>query len=1093
MSRAAQAQLLAPMSARASLPAVQRKATTDLNSDFAGPAVPRFVQSLSALPALPKPQRLHAATASKKPRRKPADASLLEGEDKETSGQGTPVRPSLEVGPANDSFEREADAIAAETLADPVLPAMGIAGATFASRETLSPALQPLCIRRRCAACGGEEENARARRKPVASRIQSSVQRKCAACAEEEEKLARKRDKGGEMTASDPPRLAASPSALTSGGRALPSSTRDFFEGRMGRDLSHVRVHEGSEAGRLNAGIDAHAFTYGSHIWLGEGEKADTGFTMAHELAHVLQQTQPGETRARRKGLEASSAMARVQRLSAYMRAFWLPSGMTAGARKLHTTMHNLAADKLVQESAGSTTDRLIREAPIPGGNRDQGSTLDPGNATTKIRGFADIYRGATTVGLQKNAAALKTPGSNAAPPVHNFLGPRNHKAKQGKDLSPFVHETSRAPKMAAVTKKIDLTNAPTEIAIADVKPGHNLSEREGGTKQIQNYLNGIADVVTTTNGYLSQTQPGDSWSCNPVHMPQSGLTVVKGWDPDGTGKAATKKLKLWHEGKPLSVKGGTAKGDDILDVSGRWVMAPDRKNKGIWGYFMLPDQTGLDKALADKGIDPKFAAVAKALREKVFDGLTNPSAAPTGAKPLRRKAAASAPKVMRVTPKKPKKSAAPTPKDNFDFKEWEQKRVGNRPKPNQSYKQIFEENIGQSEKDTAVFQMTAADSVKEIEDHFAINAGLTIKRQKEVKDASKLLKKLEFWKSPKAKVFGLLRSGLGRVFIAVWEAGIKAKEYLKPLLEKFSFNKTGSAKGLKGVAMRVLGKLVRIVGASIVERTIDHLVECVSNGVSGYFKQLVETEIDELEAKVEPLEKFVKDIEKSIMEKVHSLFDETSKKFESEINAFKELSEEAQEILDLVSAIRDVIDTIRIVGCLMSSESGPGAIVVCSLALLDKIASAFDASPLDMLADALMNSCDAQQMLVGAINAMAFVKNIPINLGSPIRQKIEDLLPEGFKQLICSKAEFEKGIVPFKPEDLPCKHGGGGTGTGTGTGTGQGAPGRARHNPDRPLRKARARQGTGTRMPAAAAPPRTPQRSRHKAKEAARPFRTGL
>ncbi len=61
----------------------------------------------------------------------------------------------------------------------------------------------------------------------------------------------------------------------------------------------------------------------------------------------------------------------------------------------------------------------------------------------------------------------------------------------------------------------------------------------------------------------------------------------------------------------------------------------------------------------------------------------------------------------MRVTPKKPKKSAAPTPKDNFDFKEWEQKRVGNRPKPNQSYKQIFEENIGQSEKDTAVFQMT--------------------------------------------------------------------------------------------------------------------------------------------------------------------------------------------------------------------------------------------------------------------------------------------------------------------------------------------------------------------------------------------------
>jgi hypothetical protein len=88
--------------------------------------------------------------------------------------------------------------------------------------------------------------------------------------------------------------MAASDGELTSGGAPLPAATRGFFEKRMGRDLAGVRVHEGAGASALSASIGARAFTYRDHIWLGGRERAAPSFTMAHELAHVMQQTAPG-------------------------------------------------------------------------------------------------------------------------------------------------------------------------------------------------------------------------------------------------------------------------------------------------------------------------------------------------------------------------------------------------------------------------------------------------------------------------------------------------------------------------------------------------------------------------------------------------------------------------------------------------------------------------------------------------------------------------------------------------------------------------------------------------------------------------------
>jgi len=75
-----------------------------------------------------------------------------------------------------------------------------------------------------------------------------------------------------------------------SGGRSLSPSTRQFIEPRFGADFGHVRLHTDEQAHQTTSQIQARAFTYGHHIWLGEGANEGDKRLMAHELTHVVQQ-----------------------------------------------------------------------------------------------------------------------------------------------------------------------------------------------------------------------------------------------------------------------------------------------------------------------------------------------------------------------------------------------------------------------------------------------------------------------------------------------------------------------------------------------------------------------------------------------------------------------------------------------------------------------------------------------------------------------------------------------------------------------------------------------------------------------------------
>jgi hypothetical protein len=78
-------------------------------------------------------------------------------------------------------------------------------------------------------------------------------------------------------------------------GRPLAEPIRAEMEERLAADFSDVRVHTGAAAQASARDIDAHAYTSGSHIVFQQGHddaSAAGKTTLAHELAHVIQQRQ---------------------------------------------------------------------------------------------------------------------------------------------------------------------------------------------------------------------------------------------------------------------------------------------------------------------------------------------------------------------------------------------------------------------------------------------------------------------------------------------------------------------------------------------------------------------------------------------------------------------------------------------------------------------------------------------------------------------------------------------------------------------------------------------------------------------------------
>jgi hypothetical protein len=87
-------------------------------------------------------------------------------------------------------------------------------------------------------------------------------------------------------------------SALTAPGQSLDGATRTFMESRFGYDFSQVRVHTDANAAESTRAVHAQAYTVGNDVVFGAGRYSPAtspGRTLlAHELAHVVQQSRGG-------------------------------------------------------------------------------------------------------------------------------------------------------------------------------------------------------------------------------------------------------------------------------------------------------------------------------------------------------------------------------------------------------------------------------------------------------------------------------------------------------------------------------------------------------------------------------------------------------------------------------------------------------------------------------------------------------------------------------------------------------------------------------------------------------------------------------
>lgn len=200
--------------------------------------------------------------------RVPAEAPSLRRRSAGPTGVPT-IQAKLEVGPVDDPYEREADAVADAVMHQFAQRRSGpaaMAGVGDASTRITRSAGTGRHIP------ADEHSTATVARVPI-----SRIARSSAAGRE-----------GGALDQSTESRIRRS----SGSGRALDSQMRGEFESAMGADLGSVRIHADSE---LAPEIGAQAFTLGNDVHFAPGTydpgSASGQHLIAHELTHVVQQT----------------------------------------------------------------------------------------------------------------------------------------------------------------------------------------------------------------------------------------------------------------------------------------------------------------------------------------------------------------------------------------------------------------------------------------------------------------------------------------------------------------------------------------------------------------------------------------------------------------------------------------------------------------------------------------------------------------------------------------------------------------------------------------------------------------------------------
>jgi Domain of unknown function (DUF4157) len=174
--------------------------------------------------------------------------------------------------------------------------------------------------------------------------------------------------------------------AIHNSNQTLSSHEKSFFESRFGHDFSQVRIHTDAKSAEKADALNAEAFTIGRDIYFGAGKRGprtrETDNLLAHELAHVVQQSHTGPVLQRKLKITGTpdNLSRTVSLLNAGFGGFYSASIDKSGAVKIEpiaaahrssatgptaqqsalaerlTTVINDPKDVIMTVSAGSST-----------------------------------------------------------------------------------------------------------------------------------------------------------------------------------------------------------------------------------------------------------------------------------------------------------------------------------------------------------------------------------------------------------------------------------------------------------------------------------------------------------------------------------------------------------------------------------------------------------------------------------------------------------------------------------------------------------------------------------------------------------------
>jgi hypothetical protein len=544
------------------------------------------------------------------------------------------IQTKLKINPPGDQYEREADRAADQVMRMPERREIPAASVSLSS----------LHVQRKCA-CGGG----------------SGADGPCEECSSKAEPLIQpklKVNQAGDVYEQEADQVArlVAPSEgrphgpideglLARGGAPLMPQVREFYESRFGYDFSAVRLHTGPAAEDLNRRLEAHAFTFGEHIWLGERQGPERSYVMAHELAHVIQQRQPARLKPRSVGpirvgipLHSGEARPAIQRLY-----FFAPLNTHSGKIETGTDIHNEILSDFTWHAHQTG---ISIEAPVPNAVRN-----DYGIG---YQGEADLYKSSNqkTVGVYfARARGIEVGQKDEPTPVpDHVLNPKAHRAARGR---------VNAPRMSAKSVE-EIDEAPKEIWLNEMKPA-DAEMLQTGADQLEFYRHGFEAAREWTNRWAKEHHRSERWPSLTVNTEQTfgnsssreGLNLAL-LDVRQESRNSRKKFRIERIIAPV--------GRDPVEILGDIHVEPYKAHGGLWMYYARPTYI---RPLPSEEQIRQALQTALLVQDQVIGGLTRAPHDEVA------KLALGSPAIQRKDTSKP-----PKLKDDFEFGPWNRQRA---------------------------------------------------------------------------------------------------------------------------------------------------------------------------------------------------------------------------------------------------------------------------------------------------------------------------------------------------------------------------------------------------------------------------------